>query len=164
MDIFEPILAERNLELVEVECRREPHGQVVRVLVDREGGIDLDSISDVSRELSSHLDVIDLYDGAYTLEVSSPGINRPLRTPEQFRRYVGKKVRARTAEPLDGSRNFVGRLTMVEPEAITLELCDGVEMTIPLSRLERANYEHEFSAADFGRRDAGRAPGRSSGR
>ncbi|MGH7819636.1 MAG: ribosome maturation factor RimP [Candidatus Binatia bacterium] len=156
VELAEPILAERGLDLVDLEFRREAHGQVLRLLVDREGGIDLDSLSHVSRELSAHLDVADVVEGTYTLEVSSPGINRPLRKPEHFVRYLGKKVRVRTLEPLDGQRNFVGGLRTVTAGGITLEAAGG-EVTIAFSNVDRANYEHDFSANDFGRRQSGGA-------
>jgi ribosome maturation factor RimP len=165
MELVEPILADHGLELVDAEWRREAHGQVVRLFVDREGGIDLEALSALSRELSDHLDAIDFIEGAYTLEVSSPGINRPLRKPEHFRGYVGQKVRVRTVEPIRGQRNFLGRLRHVTPESIVLEGPDGAEIAVSFSDIERANYEHEFSAADFGgRREPRRLSGPRSGR
>lgn len=159
MDLAEPILTDRGLELVDVECRREARGQIVRVLVDREGGVDLESLAKLSRELSDHLDVGDVIEGAYTLEVSSPGINRPLRTADQFRRYVGKKVRVRTWAPVGGRRNFTGRLADVSDLAVRVEVEGGDEISIPFPEIERANYEHEFSAEDFGRRGPAGSPG-----
>ncbi|MGH7898692.1 MAG: ribosome maturation factor RimP, partial [Candidatus Binatia bacterium] len=105
LELVEPVLMERGLELVDVEQRAEGRGQVVRLLVDREGGVDLDELSRLSRELSDLLDVEEPLPGSYTLEVSSPGINRPLRKTEHFVRYIGKKVRVRSREPGGGQRN-----------------------------------------------------------
>jgi ribosome maturation factor RimP len=154
--LAEPILRDRGLELVDVEFRREAHGQVVRLLVDAPGGVDVEALSDLSREVSDHLDVADVVGGPFTLEVSSPGINRPLTRPQHFVQYRGKKVRIRTVEPIDGQRNFVGRLLAVETGAVRLanEAAADAEVTIPFTKVEKANYEHEFSAADFGKRGA----------
>jgi ribosome maturation factor RimP len=150
--LVEPVLAEQGLELVDVEHRREGHGQVVRLLVDRHGGVDLDTLSRLSRELSILLDVDELVPGPYTLEVSSPGIHRPLRKPEHFVPYIGKRVRIRSRASLDGQRNFCGTLTTVTGGGVTLQLDGGPETYFEFSNIEKANYEHEFSAADFGKR------------
>ena len=150
--LVEPLLDEQGAELVDVEVRFEGRGQVVRVLVDRQGGIDLDSLSRLSREISDHLDVAEPLPGRYTLEVSSPGIDRPLRRPEHFARYVGKKVRVRSHLPLEGQRNFVGTLETVTSGGVTLRREGGGESYIEFTNIEKANYEHEYSAADFGKR------------
>jgi ribosome maturation factor RimP len=152
IELVEPVLMERGLELVEVEQRPEGRGQVLRLLVDREGGVDLEELSRLSRELSDLFDVEEPVPGAYTLEVSSPGINRPLRKPEHFVRYVGKRVRLRSHDPVGGQRNFVGTLTTVTAGGITLRGDTGSELTILFSNLDKANYEHEFTAADFAKR------------
>jgi ribosome maturation factor RimP len=152
MALVEPVLVERGLELIDVEHRNEEHGRVVRLLVDREGGVDLDSLSGLSRELSDLLDVHEVVPGSYTLEVSSPGIDRPLRKPEHFVRVLGKKVRVRARVPLNGQRNFLGRLVTVTAGGVTLVGDDGVESYLEFSNVEKANYEHEYSAADFGKR------------
>jgi ribosome maturation factor RimP len=150
--LVEPVLNEQGLELIDVERRNEGRGQVVRLLVDREGGVDLDALSRLSREFSDLLDVEDVVPGSYTLEVSSPGIDRPLRKPEHFARYVGKKVRIRVRVPLNGQRNFVGVLDAVTQAGVTLRGDAGVETHVEFSNIEKANYEHEYSAADFGKR------------
>jgi ribosome maturation factor RimP len=149
--LIEPILEGRGLELVDVEWRREARGAVLRLLVDREGGADLDELSRLSRECSDILDVEETVPGSYTLEVSSPGINRPLRKPLHFERYVNKRIRVRTVDPIDGQRNFTGRLTLVSPTGVLLDDDTGKEVSIPFSHIEKANYEHEFSSADFNR-------------
>jgi ribosome maturation factor RimP len=150
--LVEPVLAEQGLELVDVEHRREGHGQVVRLLVDRQGGVDLDTLSRLSRELSVLLDVEEPVPGPYTLEVSSPGMHRPLRNPAHFVPYLGKRVRIRSRVPLDGQRNFCGTLATVTGGGVTLQLDGGANTYIEFSNIEKANYEHEFSAADFGKR------------
>lgn len=156
IQIVEPVLEGRGLELVDVEFRREARGSVLRLLVDRPEGVDLDELSRLSRECSDLLDVEDAVPGAYTLECSSPGINRPLRVPAHFARYVDRKVRLRTVDAIDGQRNFFGRLLEVTPSGILLDDSTGKEVSIPFPLIERAHYEHEFSAADFAGGAAGR--------
>jgi ribosome maturation factor RimP len=150
--LVEPVLAEQGLELVDVEHRREAHGQIVRLLVDRHGGVDLDGLSRLSRELSVLFDVEEPIPGPYTLEVSSPGINRPLRKPEHFETALGKRVRIRCRAPIDGQRNFCGALATVTAGGVTVRTDGGSQTYIEFSNIEKANYEHEFSAADFGKR------------
>ncbi len=151
MEIVEPVLREQGLELVDLEFRPEGHGQTLRLLVDRDGGIDLEALSRLSRELSDLLDVTEVIVGRYTLEVSSPGINRPLTRPEHFILYQGKKARIRTAQPIDGQRNFVGEILAVTASGMTVAAEPAGEVYIAFSNIEKANYEHEFSAADFSR-------------
>ena len=81
----------------------------------------MDDLSRVSRELSELLDAQDVVDGAYTLEVSSPGINRPLKRPEHFARFVGKRIRVRTRDLIDGRRSFLGQLLEVSADKIDLD-------------------------------------------
>lgn len=150
--LVEPVLAEQGLELVDVEHRREGRGQVVRLLVDRQGGVDLDSLSRISRECSDLFDGEEAIPGSYTLEVSSPGIHRPLRTPAHFERVRGKMVRVRSHAPVDNQRNFLGVLEAVTADGVTLRVDGGREIAIEFANLEKANYEHEFTAADFGKR------------
>ena len=150
-EVIEPVLREQGLELVDLEFRQEGRGQTLRLLVDREGGVDLDTLSRLSRELADLLDVAEPIAGRYTLEVSSPGINRPLTRPEHFVRYQGKKARIRTAQPIDGQRNFVGEILAVTAAGATIAAEPAGEIYIPFSNIEKANYEHEFSAADFSR-------------
>jgi ribosome maturation factor RimP len=150
--LAEPILAERGLELVDVELRHEGRGLTLRVLADREGGVDLESLSRLSRELSVLFDVEEPIPGPYTLEVSSPGIDRPLRKPDHFVRYLGKRVRLRSHVPLNGQRNFSGTLATVTAGGVTLRSESGAETYIEFSNVEKANYEHEYSPADFAKR------------
>jgi len=106
----------------------------------------MDELSRVSRELSELLDANDVVDGAYTLEVSSPGINRPLRRLEHFVPFVGKNIRVRTREMINGRRSFLGQLLEVSKEKIVLSQ-DGARCEIPFAQIEKSNYEHDWSAA-----------------
>jgi ribosome maturation factor RimP len=143
--IAEPLVTHEGLEIVDVEYRREGRGIVLRVYLDRAGGVggvSLDDLTRVSRQLGDVLDVHDTVPGSYNLEVSSPGINRRLRRPEHFQRYLGKRVRVRTAQPLDGRRAFVGILEAVAADGITVVAADG-RHAIRFGEISQANYEPE---------------------
>ena len=106
----------------------------------------LDDCERVSRELSAVLDVADVIPQAYSLEVSSPGLDRPLRTVEHFRRFRGEKAKVRLIAGVDGRRNFSGTIVAVpeeSPPRIVMEV-DGTEYTLPLDDLDRANLVYEF--------------------
>jgi ribosome maturation factor RimP len=142
-----PLAANEGLEIVDIELKHEGRrgGRVLRLYLDKEGGPNVDDLSRVSRRLSELLDENDVVDGAYTLEISSPGINRPLKRPEHFARFVGKKVRVRTREMINGRRSFLGDLLEVTPDKIAVNQ-DGSRWEIPFSLIEKSNYEHDWSA------------------
>jgi ribosome maturation factor RimP len=142
--LAEPILAEQGLELVDVEFRRETHGWVLRLYMDKSGGIVLDDCQRVSEELGDHLDVEDLIDHPYHLEVSSPGLDRPLARPEHFVRFAGKAARITTRDDIGGRHNFRGRLAGLQGTAVLLDLQDGQRATIPLELILRARLEPEL--------------------
>ncbi|HSD11087.1 MAG TPA: ribosome maturation factor RimP [Candidatus Binatia bacterium] len=141
--IAEPVVMHEGMEIVDIELRREARGKVLRFYLDRDGGVSLEDLAPLSRRLSNLLDVHDVVPGAYTLEISSPGINRRLRNPAHFRRYLDKKVRVRCLEPLDGRRSFLGLLRAVENDGIVVEVEQRPQF-IPFAAIEQANYEHVF--------------------
>ena len=140
-DVIRPIVQAAGLEIWDVERS----GASVRVLVERPGGIDLDAISELSRAVSAALDQRDdlVPDGRYTLEVSSPGLERRLRYPRHFASYIGQDVAVKTAVPLNGARRFKGTLAAASDDDITLqaELPNGelAEVHVPLDQIDRAN-------------------------
>jgi ribosome maturation factor RimP len=142
-----PLAEAQGFEIIDIELRREGGrgGRVLRLYLDREGGPTMEDLSRVSRELSELLDVHDVVEGSYTLEVSSPGINRPLTRPEHFARFVGKRVRVRTRELVNGRRSFLGQLLEVSEDKIFLNQ-DGQRCEIPFALIEKSNYEHDWSA------------------
>ena len=144
----EPLAASEGMEVVDIELKHEGTrgGRVLRVYLDKEGGPVMEDLSKVSRSLSDLLDENeDVIDGSYSLEVSSPGVNRPLKRPEYFSRFIGKRVRVRTRESIDGRRAFLGKLLEVTPESITVDQ-GGARREIPFSIIEKSNYEHDWSA------------------
>jgi len=143
-----PLAANEGLEIVDIELKNDGGrgGRVLRVYMDKEGGPSIDELSRVSHGLSDCLDEhADAIDGAYTLEVSSPGINRPLKRPEHFSRFVGKKIRVRTRDMINGRRAFLGELLEVSAEKIAVSQ-DGARWEIPFSQIDKSNYEHDWSA------------------
>ncbi|HLN86132.1 MAG TPA: ribosome maturation factor RimP [Candidatus Limnocylindrales bacterium] len=143
-----PLAANEGLEIVDIELKPEGgrSGRVLRVYLEKQGGPSLDELSRVSRGLSDLLDEHDdVVDGAYTLEISSPGINRPLKRPEHFSRFVGKKIRVRTREMINGRRSFLGELLEVSAEKIVVKQ-DGTRWEIAFSQIDKSNYEHDWSA------------------
>jgi ribosome maturation factor RimP len=137
LDICEPVVTGAGYELVDIVFRREQHGWVLRVFIDGVGGISFADCERVSRELSPVLDVADPVPQAYNLEVSSPGVDRPLRTPEHFRNSIGSVAKVVLARGLDGRRNFKGELVAVEPETVVIDV-DGQRFELPLSDIDSA--------------------------
>ncbi len=138
-----PLLKEQGLELLEVQYRREQHGWILRLVIDRPGGVSLEDCVAVSRELSQILDIEDFIDTAYNLEVSSPGLNRSLKSMADFERFVGRKAKIKTIEPIAGEHVFIGRIRETEGESIVLEV-GRREVVIPFPQVARARLEVEF--------------------
>ena len=141
--VAEPILESEGLELVDLEYQREAQGWVLRFYIDREGGVTVEDCAEVSGELSAVLEVRDLILNPYVLEVSSPGLTRPLKKPEDFNKFRNHLVKMKTFEPIDGRRNFKGVLLGLEGEKVRLEM-EGELCEIPLAGIAKANLEIEF--------------------
>lgn len=150
--LLDPILADLGLEQVDLEYRREGRDMVLRVFIDKPGGVTLDDCADLSRELGAVLEVEDPIRGAYRLEVSSPGLDRPLKREEDFRRFAGERIKLKTFEQLDpdgrghARKTFGGRLLGLEDGAVRVLQLDkkGGEVAIPLDAIANANLDPEF--------------------
>ena len=145
-EVASRVTVDRGLELVDVEIKRQKDGQVVRLFVDKEGGISLDELEAVSHEVSAILDAEDPIKSAYTLEVSSPGLDRPLKDEKDFRRFIGKLAKISSYEPVEGRRHWTGRLLAVEEGTVSLQLESekGAVARIPLGKVAAARLEAEF--------------------
>ncbi|MGB5685396.1 MAG: ribosome maturation factor RimP [Candidatus Electrothrix sp.] len=140
-DFATPLLEEMGLELVEVQFRQES-GWILRLFVDRNEGVNVDDCASVSRQVATYLEVEDIIRRAYTLEVSSPGAERPLKRIEDFIRFSGKKIRVKLIDPVDDQRVFCGILTGVDKEKNSITLAvdgsDAKQMVIDLRAVARA--------------------------
>ena len=137
-EFAESLLPAMGLELFEVQFRREGHGWVLRLVVDKEDGVTLDDCSQVSRETSDFLDVEDIIDHPYHLEVSSPGLERPLRTMAECQRHLGKKVRIKLKQELDAQRVIIGELETAEQDELTVLSEEGTTYNIEWENVQKA--------------------------
>jgi ribosome maturation factor RimP len=140
------VTADRGLELVDVELKRAAGGQLVRLYADRPGGgIGLDELQSVSVEVSAILDAEDPIEGPYTLEVSSPGLDRPLRGEADYRRFVGRLAKLSSYEPVEGRRHWTGRIVACDDGIVTLALEKEAESArVPLAKVSHGRLEVEF--------------------
>ena len=145
------VAADRGLEVFDVQFRREAPGMVLRIQIDRPGpaataeeSVSVDDCAHVSRELSAILDVEDVVPSAYTLEVSSPGLDRPLRRVDDYRRFAGRLAKIVMRENVDGQGFFRGKLAGVDGTDVLIEADDGKTHRVPLGAITRANLEVEF--------------------
>jgi len=143
--VVRPVVEAAGLEFVEADFHRERDRRVLRVTVDRDGGVDLDAIAHASERISRRLDLEDVASGPYTLEVSSPGVERRLREPRDFRRRVGEKVKVKSTEPVEGSRTHTGTLLSADDEAVTVAT-DAGERRIRYENLAAARTVFEWGA------------------
>lgn len=149
--IAERVAASRGLTVWDIQSRRETTGHVVRVFIDRPGpaatpedSVSIEDCEQVNREMSTILDVEDPLPFAYTLEVSSPGLDRPLRGEEDYRRFSGRLAKVVVKEAVDNQKAFEGRLRGLEAGAVLLEAPNGRMHRLPLALITRARLEVEF--------------------
>lgn len=128
LEIVEPIIAEKELELADLEFVKEGPNWYLRVYIDKEGGVTIEDCEMVSRVLEKKLDEKDPIEQAYILEVSSPGIDRPLKRPEHFQKYIGEVIDIKLYKPLDGKKEYQGELKQFDNGVITIIQEDGKEM------------------------------------
>jgi len=187
-NLVEPYARAAGLELVELQYGRDEGGWCLRIFIDRPWSGELDSAprlpgqdephelfhapaigheecERVSRDVSAALDVADMITHAYRLEVSSPGLERPLRREQDFQRFAGQKVKLRTTDPVEGRRNFSGTLVGAREGVVEVE-CDGQSCKVPLDLVAKANlvpdWAAEFRRASDGQASAGRPSGGGS--
>ena len=155
--IAERVAASLGLEIVEVEMRGGGKSRMLRIFIDKPGGVTHEDCANLSREVSTILDVEEAVSGgSYTLEVSSPGLDRKLSRPEDFERFKGSRVKLMTREPVNGNRYFEGRLEHFEGSRLTLDLAEArrkfrpkdaataQKLEIDLANVEKANLVPEL--------------------
>ncbi|WP_457679317.1 ribosome maturation factor RimP [Thermovibrio sp.] len=141
--LLQPILEEGGFELVDVEFVREPVGWVLRIYADRpQGGITISDCQWISERIGTVLDVEDLIPHAYNLEVSSPGLDRPLKSQKDFERHKGIVVKIKTTEPLDNQRNFKGEVISTSEKGVKVhDVSRNAEVEIPYEKIKSARVD-----------------------
>ena len=142
-DLVEIILDEMGFELVDVEYLSDHGRWVLRLYMDKDGGVTIDDCAMASRGIGDLIDVKDIIPHEYTLEVSSPGLNRPLKKEKDFIRAIGKKINVKMVAPVKGRRNFTGHLRNFQDNNLSLEMEFGL-VTLPWSEVGKANLVYEF--------------------
>ncbi len=137
--LLEPIVAAEGKGILEIEYRRESAGWVLRIYIDSEEGISVEDCAEISRVAGDVLDVADIIQNPYNLEVSSPGLDRPLRKLEHFLEHLGDVIEIRTHSPIQGRRNFKGLLKEALADSVSIE-CDDKGYSIPRPLIERARF------------------------
>lgn len=150
LEVLHPILEESSLELVDLRYLNESGGRVLRIFIDKEGGVGVDDCAGVSRELGSVLDVYDVIPDSYTLEVSSPGLRRPLVRPGDYERFKGRKVKIKTARPVEDRKVFSGTLLGTDEGTVVVDVGDRL-YALPLDSVAKANLEIDFGGEGAGK-------------
>jgi len=140
LDALEPLAAANGVELVSLEIVGAKKSPTIRVYIDTEQGVSFDELSGAQAWINQVMDELDPFPGAYTLEVSSPGIDRPLRTAEHFERFAGETAVVKTTSPVEGRSSFTGVLQGYENGKVLVE-GDGVRYEVPLDMVKRANVK-----------------------
>ena len=144
-NLAEAVARRRSLRLWDVEMGGRPGQAVVRVFIDSDNGVDLDTVADVSEELSRGLDLRDPIPGRYTLEVSTPGLERNLKSPDHFRLSVGREVVVKTTQPLVGNSNRIeGVISAALENELRLGLEGGEELAVPYDSIKSARTVFEW--------------------
>ncbi len=133
-----------GLEIVDVEWKGGGNNWILRIFIDKPGGVTHADCETISHQVGVILDVEDVIDTHYTLEVSSPGLDRKLLKPADYERFAGKKARIQLHRPMDGSRNFVGRLAGIEAGEVELDVEGGRRVRVPLAEVKMARLVVEF--------------------
>jgi ribosome maturation factor RimP len=141
--LLEPKALSEGFELVAVEVAGAARTPIVRVYLDREAGLDIDAIAEANAWVKELLETVPETSGDYTLEVSSPGIERPLRTRADFERFAGSAARIATRELIDGRKSFTGTITAVEGDDIVIDV-EGTTYKIPLGAIDKARLRVEI--------------------
>ncbi len=142
--LAESLLPEFGVEMVDVEFHFERGRWILRVFIDKEGGVAVDDCASISRELGDLIEAENIIGSSYVLEVSSPGLNRPLKKEEDFIRSIGKMVKLKMSRPISKRRNFAGRLTNVNEGMISLTIDENNLIELPLDEIDKARLKYEF--------------------
>ncbi|MCG2676746.1 ribosome maturation factor RimP, partial [bacterium] len=137
-----PILGEEGMELVDIEYKTGRGRGILRLYIDKPGGVKIDDCERVSKRIEPVLDRSNIIGGHYFLEVSSPGLDRPLKKEKDFKRFMGRLIKVKTFSPIDNQKTFVGTLKDYKEEVVTLETREEKVIEIPMKNIAKANL-HE---------------------
>ena len=140
LDALEPRAATEGIEIVTVQVVGAKKAPTIRVFIDTPEGVSFDQLAKSQAWINEIMDAIDPFPGAYTLEVSSPGIDRPLRTPEHFARFAGQAAVVKMGHPLDGRSNFTGKIVSADDTCVVMEI-DGERISLPMDDMKRAHLK-----------------------
>ena len=140
LNALEPQAEEHGIEIVTVEVVGARKSPTIRVFIDTPNGVGFDELSSAQSWIDGIIEAIDPFPGAYMLEVSSPGIDRPLRTPKHFIDRIGQEAQVRTASKIDGRASFSGTIAEADESGIVID-CDGDQYKIPYEAIKRANLK-----------------------
>lgn len=140
--LIEPLLESMGYELVGIEYRPNPKNTLLRIYIDSPSGVTVDDCGRVSHQVSGVLDVEDPIAGRYTLEVSSPGLDRPIYKSADYQRFAGERIKLRLQGALDGRRRISGILRGLRDDQVVVDE-NGIEITVPLSQIDKANLDLE---------------------
>ena len=147
-ELIEPVIESEDMELVDVECLKMKSRWMVKIYMDKEGGVTLDDCSEISNQVSDLLDIHEVPPDTYILEVSSPGLNRPLAREKDFIRYRGHNIKVKVRDELDGKRIFKGKLLDFQEvggkEILIIDTKEKV-YRIPRKTVVKANLEYDFN-------------------
>ena len=139
--LAQPLFESEGIVLIDVEYRREPRGRILRVVVDKPGGVTIADCANVSSELGDLLDANLGVPGCYNMEVSSPGLDRPLTKPRHFHHFVGRQVVVKTTCPIDGKRDFKGKLKGLSDGVVTLDAEQEI-IGLPYDKIAKARLDY----------------------
>jgi len=140
-EMLSPFLTKEGLELVAIEYKNENNNLYLRIFIDKQGGVGLEDCELVSKHIGAELERTAIIPHRYFLEVSSPGVERPLNKPEDFLRFRGSAIKLRTIDKIEGSRNFLGVLADYSDDLVVLETEDGRLLKIPYRSIEKARLK-----------------------
>ena len=144
LNAIEPKAQAEGVEIVTLEIVGAKKAPTIRVFIDTDHGVGFDELASAQSWINEIMDEIDPFPGAYTLEVSSPGIDRPLRTPEHFERFAGERAVIKTQGQIEGRSSFSGTISEADEERVKID-CDGTVYEIPYAQVKRANLKGTVS-------------------
>lgn len=142
-ELIEPVVRDENLELVDVEYKKEGKNWYLRIYIDKDGGVSVEDCQKVSRQIEDMIQIDEIIHSAYILEVSSPGLDRPLKKEKDLLRSIGKKVSVTTYSPIDKQRNFVGIIKDFSNQTLSLDV-NGKSVAIPFEVIANTKLVIEF--------------------